>query len=686
MATNYELAQLSSAAYQDNPANMQLPQGWSYLDKSPQDPSGYQGYAFARLDAAGNPIEIVLANRGTEPPYLPGSSLDWSNNLQMAANKLPDQYQFAKQFLDQVLNDPLNAGASITITGHSLGGSLAQLLAAETGLAATTFNPYGAKDLIPAINAQYGLSLDPNASYSNITNHQTTLDGVSLLGSSSPVGSDQLGQMQTHVAFSELPAAAMIAGSALMGVTSAVAFPATYLAVEFYWSHSIDRFTDEVFPQEALVAQVGHNFTDFVRTLNDQINAIEQAGATAQANLQNDFQQLAGTAGQTYQDTVNSVSAAMEQIAGAMTAAEKSAAKTFLDFAFGLGNTINGIEQTIATLFNSAQTFVQRFGDPLTLDLNGDGIHTVPLKTPPLLFDINASGIKISTGWIAPDDGLLVLDRNGNGMVDSGAELFGDATPKYDAAGNPTAGRTADGFAALAQEDSNADGAVNALDANFAALQVWQDLNQDGISQPDELKSLADAGIASFNTARTLHNQLLPSGNQMSDMGTYTRVDGSTGTSASPQGMADINLALDTFHRTFADSIPLTSAAQALPDMQGSGKVRDLREAASLQTAAGATLSAALGNYDSAATREGQLAQIDALIGAWAGTAGFGTLQSRAAANGYTFTVGLDAVRQSHLAALEAFNGRGYFKMPWEGASFGATNDAVFERRMGYAN
>ncbi len=331
----------------------------------------------------------------------------------------------------------------------------------------------------------------------------------------------------------------------------------------------------------------------------------------------------------------------------------------------------HSIDNLVNADFTSAQTFIQRFGDPLTLDLNGDGIHTVPLKTPPLLFDINASGIKISTGWIAPDDGLLVLDRNGNGMVDSGAELFGDATPAYDAAGNPTAGRTADGFAALAQEDTNADGVVNALDANFAALQVWQDLNQDGISQPDELKSLADAGIASFNTARTLHNQLLPSGNQMSDMGTYTRVDGSTGTSASPQGMADINLALDTFHRTFADSIPLTSAAQALPDMQGSGKVRDLREAASLQTAAGATLSAALGNYNSAATREDQLAQIDALIGAWAGTAGFGTLQSRAAANGYTFTVGLDAVRQSHLAALEAFNGRGYFKMPWEGASFG---------------
>jgi len=669
MATNYELAQLAGAAYK--PATTALPLGWSLLKQSNPDPSGYQGYAFARLDAAGNPIEIIIANRGTEIL----TSQDRTADLQMAANQLPDQYQFAKQFLEQVVNDPSNAGASITTTGHSLGGSLAQLLAAETGLTATTFNPYGTKDLIPALNSRYGLNIDPNATYNNITNHQTMLDGVSRLGSSSPFGSDQLGQMQMHVAFSELPAAVMIASSAFFpGGTSVVAFPATYLAVEFYWSHSIDRFTQEIYPQEALVTQVGQEFKDFVRTLNDQINAVEQAGATAQANLQNDFLQLAGTAGQTYQDVVNATSSAMGQLADLLSAAEKSAVKIFLDFAFDLGNTINGIEQTIATLFNSAQKFIQTFGDPLTLDLNNDGIHTVPLKAPPLLFDINASGIKISTGWIAPDDGLLVLDRNGNGMVDNGSELFGDATPKYVAGTtNPStgSGRTVDGFAALAQEDTNADGVVNAQDANFASLRVWQDLNQDGLSQSDELTTLDQQGIASFNTARTLNSQMLPSGNQMADLGTYTRTDGSTGATGAPQGMADINLALDTFHRTFTDTIPLTAQAQALPDMQGSGKVRDLREAASLPTAAGATLAGALASYSAAGTREEQLAQIDTLIGAWGATAEFGTLQSRAAAHGYTFTLGLDATRQTRLAALEAFNGRGYFKMPWEGASFG---------------
>ncbi|HLO62597.1 MAG TPA: hypothetical protein VK165_06490 [Azonexus sp.] len=336
------------------------------------------------------------------------------------------------------------------------------------------------------------------------------------------------------------------------------------------------------------------------------------------------------------------------------------------------------IPDTVANAYNGARSAIQRFGDPLTLDLNGNGIETVPLKRPPLFFDLNADGIKTSVGWIAPSDGLLALDRNGNGTIDDGSELFGDATPSYN-----TAGTTADGFAALAQEDTNHDGMVNAQDANFANLRVWQDLNQDGISQSDELSTLDAAGIASFNVARTAHSQMLPSGNQMADLGTFTRTDGSTGATGAPQAMADINLALDTFHRTFTDTIPLTAQAQVFPDMQGSGKVRDMREAASLQTAAGQAFSAALANFSAAATREEQLAQLDNLITAWANTSGFGTLQERAAANGYTFTTTLNADWQRKLTALEAFNGQGYFRMPWEGASFrDAANDAVFRTEV----
>jgi VCBS repeat-containing protein len=333
--------------------------------------------------------------------------------------------------------------------------------------------------------------------------------------------------------------------------------------------------------------------------------------------------------------------------------------------ALGLGDFLNGIGQSISDFFTGAQKSPYR-GDPLTLDLNGDGLNTEPLSTPPLFFDINATGIKQSVGWIAPTDGLLVMDRNGNGMIDSGAELFGNATPAYGTTAN-----TADGFAALAQEDTNHDGVVNAQDANFASLRVWQDLNQDGISQSNELTTLDQQGIVSFNVGSTQNSQILANGNQIANLGTFTRTDGSTGSDGTPTGMGDINLAVDTFHSTFTDTIPLTAQAQALPDMQGSGMVRSLREAASLQTAAGQVLAAKLTQFANATTRTEQMALLDDLITAWGNTSGYADMRTRAQQHGYAFnTVHITATEEKQLSILEQFNGRSYYAMPWDNVNF----------------
>ena len=114
------------------------------------------------------------------------------------------------------------------------------------------------------------------------------------------------------------------------------------------------------------------------------------------------------------------------------------------------------------TNFNGAQNIRPVYRDPLTLDLDGDGIETIAASvTNPVLFDHDGDGLKTGTGWISPDDGFLVMDRNNNGVIDSGRELFGDSTLLY------TGGAAADGFAALAQEDTNQDGVVNSLDANW---------------------------------------------------------------------------------------------------------------------------------------------------------------------------------------------------------------------------
>ena len=172
--------------------------------------------------------------------------------------------------------------------------------------------------------------------------------------------------------------------------------------------------------------------------------------------------------------------------------------------------------------------------DPLVLDLDGDGIETVGINPlAPILFDHDADGVKTGTGWIQSDDGLLVIDINGNGVIDSGRELFGDNSLLYTAWDGPV--YAADGYAALRAQDSNHDGVVNSLDANFNQLRVWRDLNQDGISQAGELQTLSQAGIASIGVTGTATNTNLGNGNTQVASGSFTRSDGSTGQSGSAE-------------------------------------------------------------------------------------------------------------------------------------------------------
>ena len=97
-------------------------------------------------------------------------------------------------------------------------------------------------------------------------------------------------------------------------------------------------------------------------------------------------------------------------------------------------------------------------------------------RGPDQLFDHNKDRIKTGTGWVKPDDGLLVLDRNGNGTIDDGSELFGVDTDNAN-----------HGFDALRRHDLNSSGNIDSSDSVFSNLRAWRDLNQDGISQANEL-------------------------------------------------------------------------------------------------------------------------------------------------------------------------------------------------------
>lgn len=255
--------------------------------------------------------------------------------------------------------------------------------------------------------------------------------------------------------------------------------------------------------------------------------------------------------------------------------------------------------------------------DPILLDLDGDGLETVGLSAG-AYFDHDGDGVLTKTGWAGRDDALLVWDRNANGLIDTGAELFGDFTPM------PNGTLAPNGFAALAALDSNRDGVLDASDPAFAELKLWRDVSQDGVSQGGEFITLAEAGIVSLNLANTLKNQNLANGNTLSREGSFTRADGTTG------GMGEFRLASDTFDTKFAEAIEVPEELKALPNMQGAGNVRELQQAAA-QSGGVASL---LAQFQSATTRAEQKALLDQLLSAWADTSGMAkSLEERAAGN-----------------------------------------------------
>ena len=242
---------------------------------------------------------------------------------------------------------------------------------------------------------------------------------------------------------------------------------------------------------------------------------------------------------------------------------------------------------------------------------------------------------------------MLVLDRNSNNSIDNGTELFGDYTPitrsstTTNADGSVTTTSTTtyapNGFAALASLDSNNDGIIDANDPAFAQLKLWRDTNQDGVSNTtntgtgntSELISLSEAGIVSLNLTNILKNQTQTNGNLLTREGSFTKIDATTGQTLT-QTMSEYNLATNTFDTQFKDNITISDTAKTLPNMQGSGNVRELQQAASQSN----SLQSLLNQFSTATTRDAQKTLLGQMISVWADTSGMAeTLAQRVAAN-----------------------------------------------------
>ena len=189
---------------------------------------------------------------------------------------------------------------------------------------------------------------------------------------------------------------------------------------------------------------------------------------------------------------------------------------------------------------------------PIVIDLDGNGIQTIARADSNGSFDLFGNGAAVKSGWISSGDGFLAVDNNGNGKIDDISELFG---------GNAKGA----GFANLASYDSNHDGLVNSLDADFGKLMIWQDANGNHSTDAGELMGLAQAGVASLTVAYTELPFIDAQGNMHLERSTATLDSGAS------VDMTDVYFNVDA-----ADAKAAGVALPTMADLLGDDRAMDV--------------------------------------------------------------------------------------------------------------
>jgi Ca2+-binding RTX toxin-like protein len=375
---------------------------------------------------------------------------------------------------------------------------------------------------------------------------------------------------------------------------------ADLIAIGLQLSREFDNVTHRLFPEGNAPA----SFAEFAALSSTALNALTLgaagwtqattgaamlaqvqpltstlSGISLFSNITADVARVAAAIDSGNQTAINEASLKLIlSLTGVLLASEFMLARGAVGLALlgpaGVGYLVGGL--VAAALIHIAK-------DPLVLDLNGDGIALSSLTNSTVHFDYAGDGFAERTGWVSASDGILAIDDNGNGVVDNGLELFGSASQ--------------DGFAVLEKLDSNGDGKIDAQDADFNKLKVWQDTNQNGVSDAGELKTLGELGIASISLIRHSVGGT-NEGNGVGYEAVFTRDNGTTGIAQTIYFQTDPRQSLSDQTPEFTPA----AGVELLPDLAGSGLINsiaytatndpDFREALTVLTENAAGLSA----------------------------------------------------------------------------------------------
>jgi trimeric autotransporter adhesin len=575
--------------------------------------SGFRAAAFQSPSG-----EIVFSFKGTDfdlssiKGYIEAgkdiANADAQIALGMSLN-LPAQFADAEKFVNSVLAS--HPKADYTFTGHSLGGSLAQYMTYKTRHKSTTFNGPGIGSLAESVT---GEKINYSA-YENLsTNYANESDLIGNLWNNFRIGNNKVIRSSLNNTSAEdiMAVAKMQAVVTFMLSTGFV--PSTAPKIMKEGSAALERLAKNATPtgnhgMSDMMSKDG-KLNDSTKKPDDFVLFMGYMAEGAKKAVEGGVFVFYVTGGLlTYgaEGVVKFVKTSKFVIEGLAYYGAEGVEK-FIDtsefvieglayyiadgtikFVDTTGNLIadgvwggysllrgwfsNGLKG-IQGLFNSATAAPPVRVDPLIFDLDGDGIKTTSLDQSCTYFDLDNNGFAERTAWVDASDGLLVLDRNNDGQITSGQELFGDQTLLANGA------RAASGFEALKEFDSNRDGRIDAKDEVYSKLKIWRDLNGDGISQAEELKGLSDYNIASISLSSTSSNASDVMNNIQRRVGSFIKTDGSGGVI----GEYLLNRNTLESHDLLDGKITISEDILALPDLPGAGNVSSLRVAMAKDT------------------------------------------------------------------------------------------------------